>query len=184
MAPGAEQNRTRRRTVMRHDQAVDNRQVIQAVDNSHVQTVDNRQVALAGERAGRGAHSRLFRSNLCPFTLGFMAVRQACTRACLIIVFDYCAPVGQGKTSVPTIATPHDGLLGVTHLLTIPLHAFVISRRGAYFRVGMHVMMVCMVCRYCYGNRNPTRPRAFQRQQQIARRDGKQSVEQAEHCAR
>jgi len=183
MAPGAEQNQTRRRPVLRHAQAVDNRQVVQAVDNSHVPTVDNRQVA--EEMAGRGAHSRLFRSNLSPhYPVGFMAVRQACTRACLIIVFDHCAPVGQGKTSVPTIATPHDGLLGLTHLLTIPLHAFVISRRGAYFRVGMHVMMICMVCRNCYGNRNPTRPRAFQRQQQAARRDGRQTVEQAEHCAR
>ena len=121
MAPGAEQNRTRRRKVLRHAQAVDSRQVVQAVDNSHVQTVDNRQVAQAGERAGRGAHSRFFRSNLSPCPLGFMAVRQACTRACLIIVFDHCAPVGQGKTTVPIIATPHDGLLGLTHLLTIPL---------------------------------------------------------------
>ena len=53
MAPGAEQNRTRRRTVLCHAQAVDNRQVVQAVDNSHVPTVDNRQVAQAGERTGR-----------------------------------------------------------------------------------------------------------------------------------
>jgi hypothetical protein len=116
MVSGAEQNRTRRRLVLRHAQAVDNRQVVQAVDKSHVPTVDDRQVAQAGERAGRGTHSRLFRSNLCPHCpLGLMTVRQAlaCTRACVIILFDHCASVGQGKTSVPTIATPHDGLLGL-----------------------------------------------------------------------
>ena len=54
MAFGSEQNRTRRRTVLCHDQTVDNRQVVQAVDNSHVPTVDNRQVAQTGERTGRG----------------------------------------------------------------------------------------------------------------------------------
>ena len=54
MAPGAEQNRTRRRPVLRHAQAIDNRQVVQAVDNSDVPTVDNRQVAQARERTSRG----------------------------------------------------------------------------------------------------------------------------------
>jgi hypothetical protein len=38
-----------------------------------------------------------------------------------------------------------------THLFTIALHDFVISRRGASFRVGMHVMTLCMICRNCHG---------------------------------